>query len=137
MEYTTTTLDGVTYYEAQDARGNVTTVFEMCGTVFVQTNRTPAKALEDVKNLSKTAAALVDIFNADKEAVEEAAEETNERYEAFKSVVGVAPMWVYMDFIAAMEIMYFGSSSVHNRIHDHDEFTLFVQKNAHKYEVPA
>lgn len=67
LQVTKEILSGVSYYEAEDQRGNVTTVWTHNGNTFVMTNRSPAKLLTEVKRLSKTAKALIDYMAADKE----------------------------------------------------------------------
>lgn len=64
FEFTTETLDGTTYYTTVNARGTTTMMFEMFGTVFVQVNRSPAKALEDIKKPSKDVKNLLSVFES-------------------------------------------------------------------------
>lgn len=64
INVTTETLDGVTYLTTTNARGNTTMVYRMFGTTFVQTNRSPAQALQDIAKPSKDAKALVAILEA-------------------------------------------------------------------------
>ena len=64
MNYTKTTLDNTDYFETTNARGNITTVWEMCGTLFVQTNRSPARAFQDIAKPSKDAVALIAVMEA-------------------------------------------------------------------------
>ena len=73
--YNTETLSGITYYTTTNKRGTTTTIFEMVGTVFVMVNRSPAKALEDIKKQSKQVQNLLAVFEADK-AEKAAKEET-------------------------------------------------------------
>ena len=61
---TTETLSGVTYYTTTNDRGNTTMVFTMHGDTFVQTNRSPAKYVGDIKRLSKDAKSLLAIMEA-------------------------------------------------------------------------
>ena len=62
--FTKETLTGTNYYTTVNARGTTTMMFEMCGTVFVQTNRSPAKALQDIAKPSKQVKDLLSVFNA-------------------------------------------------------------------------
>lgn len=55
----TEVLDGTTYFSAESARGNVTTVWDLFGTVFVQTNRSAPKAMADIAKPSKDVKAIV------------------------------------------------------------------------------
>ena len=64
FEFTKETLDGTTYYATTNARGTTTMMFEMCGTVFVQVNRSPAKAMQDIAKPSKQVKDLLSAFNA-------------------------------------------------------------------------
>lgn len=59
--YTTETIDNTTYFSVEDARGNSTMMWELFGTVFVQTNSSPAKALQDISKRSKSVEMLCSI----------------------------------------------------------------------------
>jgi len=62
--FTKETLDNTNYFATTNARGTVTTMFKMCGTVFVQVNRSPAKALVDIAKPSKDVKNLISVFEA-------------------------------------------------------------------------
>lgn len=62
--FTKETLDGINYFTTVNASGTTTMIFEMYGTVFVQVNRSPAKALEDIKKPSKDVQNLMMVFEA-------------------------------------------------------------------------
>ena len=62
--FTTETLSGITYYTTVNARGTSTMIFESFGTMFVQVNRSPAKALEDIKKPSKDVKNLLSVMEA-------------------------------------------------------------------------
>ena len=62
--YETSILDGTYYISTENARGTVTTMFEMCGTMFVQVNRSPAKALKDIVKPSKDVKNLLSVLEA-------------------------------------------------------------------------
>ncbi|UVD32309.1 hypothetical protein [Vibrio phage vB_VaM_H2] len=119
------------YYSTVDAKGNTTMVFVWDGQMYVQTNNSPARCVEDVKRLSKTAKALIEYVSAIKEEAEEEVIE-NPRYAAFKKAHGKQPNYVYMAFINEMKILYCGD--LYGSISDHDEFTKFIEFNAHKFE---
>ena len=74
FEYTTETLEGTTYYTTVNSRGTVTMMFELSGTVFVQVNSSPVKALEDIKKQSKQVKFLAEVMETKK--AEEAEKET-------------------------------------------------------------
>jgi hypothetical protein len=124
-------IENTKYYSTVDARGNSTMVFVWDGQMHVQTNSSPARCVEDAKRLSKTAKALIEYVSAIKEDEEDIIE--NPRYAAFKKAHGEQPNYVYMDFINKMKILFCGD--LYGSISSHDDFTLFIQNNANKYEV--
>lgn len=119
------------YYTAQDAKGNTTMVFVWDGQMYVQTNKSPARCVEDVKRLSKTAKALIEYVSAASEEVEEE-EIENPRYAAFVKAHGKQPNYVYMAFISKMKVLFCGD--LYGHVSNHDEFTKFIEINAHKFE---
>ena len=122
------------YYSTVDARGNSTMVFVWGDDMYVQTNNSPARHVEDVKRLSKAAKALIEFVKAEEEEKEESAKEaTNPRYVAFIEAHGEQPIYEFMAFIGKMKVMFCGE--FYGSIQDHKEFTLFIKNNAHKYEV--
>jgi hypothetical protein len=62
--FTKETLDNTNYFSTTNARGTVTTMFKMGCTVFVQVNRSPAKAIQDIAKLSKDVKNLISVFEA-------------------------------------------------------------------------
>ena len=62
--YETSILDGTHYISTTNTRGTVTTMFEMFGTMFVQVNRSPAKALKDIAKPSKDVKNLLSVLEA-------------------------------------------------------------------------
>ena len=62
--YETEILDGIHYISTTNARGTTTTIFEMSGTIFVGVNRSPVKALVDIKKPSKDVKNLLTIMEA-------------------------------------------------------------------------
>ena len=64
INYNTETLGNTTYFSAVSERGHTTTVFNMDGTTFVQTNKTPARAIQDIAKPTKLATALIEIMEA-------------------------------------------------------------------------
>ena len=62
----------------------------MCGTTFVQTNKSAPRAIQDVKKLSKVAAAIVELMASFEEQEEQEAPK-NERYAAFSEAFGDQP----------------------------------------------
>ena len=57
-------IDGVSYFTTVSAKGHTTMMFEMCGTVFVQVNRSAAKALADISKPSQAVNDLMLVFEA-------------------------------------------------------------------------
>ena len=64
FNFTTETLDNTTFYTTTNARGTITMMFEMFGTVFVQVNSSPAKALQDIVKQSKDVKNLTLVMEA-------------------------------------------------------------------------
>ena len=64
INVTTEILDGITYLSTVNSRRNATTVWELLGTIFVQTNRSAPRALQDIAKPSKEAKALVSFLGA-------------------------------------------------------------------------
>ena len=127
-------IENTKYYSTVDARGNSTMVFVWGDDMYVQTNNSPARHVEDVKRLSKAAKALIEFVKAEEEEKEESAKEaTNPRYVAFVEAHGEQPIYEFMAFIGKMKVMFCGE--FYGSIQDHEEFTLFIKNNAHKYEV--
>ena len=56
------TLSGVTYYSTFDAKGNCTTMFDMSGETFVMVNKSPARALCDIRKKSGSVKFLESVF---------------------------------------------------------------------------
>lgn len=132
MQVNVEIIEGNKYYTALDAKGNSTMVFVWDGQMYVQTNNSPARCVEDVKRLSKTAKALIEYVSAASEEDEEGEVIENPRYVAFKKAHGKQPNYVYMAFINKMKILYCGD--LYASISNHDEFTKFIELNAHKFE---
>jgi hypothetical protein len=131
-------IENTKYYSTVDARGNSTMVFVWGDDMYVQTNNSPARHIEDVKRLSKAAKVLIEFVKAEEEGEEEHKEEkvekfTNPRYVAFVESHGEQPIYEFMAFIGKMKVMFCGE--FYGSIQDHDEFTQFIKNNAHKYEV--
>ncbi len=131
-------IENTKYYSTVDARGNSTMVFVWGDDMYVQTNNSPARHVEDVKRLSKAAKALIEFAEAEEAKEEEVKEEvikvaTNPRYVAFVEAHGEQPIYEFMAFIGRMKVMFCGE--FYGSIQDHDGFTLFIKNNAHKYEV--
>ena len=122
------------YYSTVDARGNTTMVFVWDGEMYVQTNNSPARHIEDIKRLSKTAKALIEYVQA--EEAEEAAsvEIENPRYAAFVKSHGKQANYVYMAFISEMKKLYCGDA-INGHISDHEEFTAFIENNGHRFNT--
>ena len=57
--FTKEIIDGTTYLTTTNARGNTTMLFESFGEIFIQTNRSPAKALVDIAKPSACAKSLL------------------------------------------------------------------------------
>ncbi len=57
----------------------------------------------------------------------------NPRYEAFLKEFGKQPSYKYHHFIAQMKKLYLGC--IYESIRDHDEFTAFVENNAHMADI--
>lgn len=129
MQVNVEIIEGNKYYSTVDAKGNTTMVFVWDGQMYVQTNTSPARCVEDVKRLSKTAKALIEYVSAVSEEWEVI---ENPRYAAFKKAHGNQPNYVYMAFINKMKILYCGD--LYGSISNHDEFTKFIEFNAHKFE---
>ena len=127
-------IENTKYYSTVDARGNSTMVFVWGDDMYVQTNNSPARHVEDVKRLSKAAKSLIEFVKAEEGEKEESAKEaTNPRYVAFIEAHGEQPIYEFMAFIGKMKVMFCGE--FYGSIQDHEEFTLFIKNNAHKYEV--
>lgn len=62
--YETEIIDGTHYITTTNARGTTTMMFEMFGTMFVQVNRSPAKALKDIAKQSKDVKNLLSVLEA-------------------------------------------------------------------------
>lgn len=123
-------IDNNKYYSTTDSRGNTTMVFVWNGQMYVQTNNAPARCIEDVKHLSKTAKALIEyVETISEEDVSEVIE--NPRYASFVKAHGKQSNHVYIAFINRMKILFCGD--LYGHISNHDEFTLFIEKNAHRF----
>ena len=131
MQVNVEIIDGNKYYTAVDAKGNSTMVFVWDGQMYIQTNNSPARCIEDVKRLSKTAKALIEYVSTISEDGEDEVIE-NPRYAAFKKAHGKQPNYVYMAFINKMKILFCGD--LYGNISNHDEFTKFIKDNAHEFE---
>lgn len=131
MQVNVEIIEGNKYYTSADAKGNATMVFVWDGQMYVQTNNSPARCIEDVKRLSKTAKALIEYVSAIKEDKEDVIE--NPRYAAFKKAHGKQLNYVYMAFINKMKILFCGD--LYGSISNHDEFTKFIEANAHEFEL--
>lgn len=55
----------------------------------------------------------------------------NPRYAAFIAAHGKRPNWEYMAFINHMVKLFTGE--VFGHVSDHDEFTVFIKENAHRW----
>ena len=62
--FTKETLANTNYFATINARGTITTMFKMGCTIFVQVNRSPAKALVDIAKPSKDVKNLITVFEA-------------------------------------------------------------------------
>ena len=62
--YEASIIDGTHYIMTTNTRGTTTMMFEMCGTMFVQVNRSPAKALKDIVKQSKDVKNLLSVLEA-------------------------------------------------------------------------
>lgn len=131
MQVSVTIIEGNKYYSTVDTKGNSTMIFVWDGQMYVKTNNSPARCIEDVKRLSKTAKALIEYVNAILEKQKEEVVE-NPRYTAFKKAHGKQPNYVYMAFINKMKILFCGD--LYGSISNHDDFTLFIENNAHKFQ---
>lgn len=58
------TIDGTNYFSTVSDRGHVTTMFESWGDIFVMVNKSPAKALVDIKKHSQEVQNLLTVFEA-------------------------------------------------------------------------
>lgn len=132
MQVNVEIIDNDKYYSTTDSRGNTTMVFVWDGQMYVQTNNSPARCIEDVKRLSKTAKALVEYVSTINEEEKKEAKD-NPRHIAFTKAHGKQPNYVYMTFISEMKKLYCGDA-INGHISDHDEFTNFINANAHRFE---
>lgn len=62
FNFTKETLDGITYFTTVNARGTSTMIFKMNDEIFVQVNRSPAKALCDIKKPSQDVKNLLTVM---------------------------------------------------------------------------
>lgn len=64
--FTKEIIDGTTYLTTTNSRGNTTMLFESFGEIFIQVNRSPAKALVDIAKPSACTKNLLIAYAEDK-----------------------------------------------------------------------
>ena len=132
MQVNVEIIDNNKYYSTTGSRGNNIVVFVWDGQMYVQINKSPARCIEDVNHLPKTAKALVEyVIAIDEEDKGEVID--NPRYIAFTKAHGGQPNYVYMAFISEMKKLYCGDV-INGHISNHDEFTSFIESNAYKFQ---
>ena len=125
FNYSTETLDGITYYSAVVGK-STTTIFVMSGATFVGVNMSPVKALQDIAKHSKAVVGLLAVMEEDEKLKEKT---ENPRYTAFKTVKPNGKNYEFLEFIADMKNKYFGcKDATYRHIRNQDDFTAFINK---------